>query len=183
MRETRSPNRIRPAEWIAIIGILVAIGYITQKRCMLHDVEFLLIAAYLSLILAFVVCVKRDKEVYGHSFTFMESFSSSGDPSKSQTGGGGSSSMQVLYSMPGRVKDALVPSLENVANAFRGQTDDEFVRAIRDNMVVNDDEKTNEDAFRDLVRKYKAIDHLICRLQGADEEVYDKVVNKGGLWV
>jgi len=179
---------VRPAELVAVVGVCVALVYIFQRRCQLHDFEFCLVAAYLALILYFVTCVRHDRSQGAHG-PFYETFSSSSSdvsspPSSSST----RASLRVLYDMPGKVRGVIAPKLGNLARTFRGEDydGDEFMRIHEGNALVIPPlpERSSSSTAADLdprlkatLLDYKRVDYVLCRLKQADEEAYEAMLD------
>lgn len=180
-----SPDRITG------FGIVLAFFYIALRRGMLNDTEFLFVAAYLALLLAYVLTKT--------SRSNKESFEDDEDErSKKPTGTPQLfASLGVLFDMPDKVKRKIVPELEKVASSFRGggadqgggdQEDSEFVRVDQKNMHLFPEEqreveqasksfrKTPTPALDGARKKYARIDHLLCKLKQADPDMYESVM-------
>jgi hypothetical protein len=150
---------------------------------MLNDLEFVLLAAYLVLILVFILCVKKS---HGREPFF--------DANSTQSLG---SHFNVLFEMPGKVKNMVVPELEKVSKSLSGETAEgeeeelNFVHLGKNNMHLTQEEldeiegneytDTPKPKFDAIRKTYAQVDYLLCRLKHADKELYDNVM--GMAWV
>ena len=192
---------------ISGFSIILAFSYIALRRGMLNDTEFLFVAAYLALLLAYVWTTSSTRLKISTT-TNKESFEEDGgdgndDESKKQAQvprpmGALSASLDILFEMPEKVKNKIVPELEKVASSFRGEDqrdggggdndDRQFVRVDEKNMHLFPEERQEAEkasrSFRSTPtpaldgarRKYARIDHILCKIKQADADMYKRIM-------
>lgn len=203
--ETRKQAKRRPGlgfvEAVSLTGISVALLYILQRGFRISNVEFLFLAAYLVLILAFLVSAGIPADRRPSFETFFADAATKDAHSKS---------LSVLYEMPGKVVAKIGPGIDRIASSFRGDGydsngnklgsgggggsgPDKLVRMSKGNVYLTAQEKKEDDAsasqtkslttqakrphLENVIHRHNELDHMLCRLKHADEQVYKQVMS------
>lgn len=211
---------------LCITGIFIAAAYIAVRKCKLNDMEFVFIALYLTLLLTYATSKslyarqtpsarhKHEHEPFDQpsdsdssSTPAASSFPAEGTIDKNDINSpsawrGLSTSFNVLFEMPEKVKRKIIPELEKIAGSFRGEdvgdrsggggeggsSSVKYVNVNGNNMILFPDEIQEQEkaskSFRqiptpafDLARKkYAKIDHVLCKLKRADSRLYELVI-------
>lgn len=215
---------IRGADALTLAGVAVAAAYMATRRCQLGHAEFLALLSFLALVLAFAISVqdgrrRGEREPFDvasltasdayralQSMHFsqpslrvpaLEGFASTAQGQR-QSATSFAPGLQVLYSMPGRVRAALVPPLEHVANTFSGSNQtgpnapSHLVRLAESNVYLTPKEHAEDAAEQraaggtlvhggsnlNRVRNdMRYLDALLCRLKHADPNLYARVLD------
>lgn len=161
---------------VIVSGVVVVTFYMHAARYDLSDGSFLVLLVFLSGLLwlsSSMTSSRRDFEGFVASM-FPDS----------------------LLSLPGHVRDILVPSLDNVAKAFKGEGGGEEKgadEAVDDVTLMEEDYardfpspggggeggfRVNKKRFEAMKLEYAKLDFLMCRLKSAGGGVYNRFLKR-----
>lgn len=180
--------------WVVAAGLAVVGAFLVHARLALSNDDFVMCAAFLLCLLA-AAALDPQPPLSSPSSTsprHHERFAQSDAAAANAADAGAASLLDLkdLLALPARVRDALMPSLDRLKTALKGeapkqeqdaggedpngdQAQELMGRALYEGTP---DAALGDEAFKQLQRDYKGADYALCMLRGTEPALYGAVM-------